>query len=78
MIIPVRCFNCNTVLADKYAEYRRRTEHLPEIEMLDATKVLSYSERAQVLDNLGLPKECCRATMLTHVDFLKVSYEKQS
>lgn len=55
MIIPVRCFTCGKVLADKYHTY---------LELLD-----SKYDPADALDYLGLTRYCCRRIMLTHIDF---------
>jgi len=77
MIIPVKCFTCGKVLANKYQYYQREvrkrkiTLDLPlggVIYFTDAT--LRKTPEALVLDELGLDKICCRRHMLTHVDIL--------
>jgi len=55
MIIPVRCFSCGQVVADKYDEYIRL---IKEDKMTEA----------QALDHLGVTKYCCRRMFLTHVE----------
>jgi DNA-directed RNA polymerase I, II, and III subunit RPABC5 len=55
MIIPMRCFTCGRLLADKYEEYH---------ELLRS----KYSEN-DALTCVGLERFCCRRMMLTHVDF---------
>ncbi len=85
MIIPVRCFTCNKVLANKWFAYENEV-----LQMLDdddketiATAASSSTSkkiipdhtsfdkhvRGQILDKLGLTKICCRRHMLGHVDF---------
>lgn len=54
MIIPVRCFTCGKVIADKYHQYRQLLEE--------------YSE-AEALTALGFERYCCRRMLLTYVDF---------
>jgi DNA-directed RNA polymerase subunit N len=80
MIIPVKCFTCGMVLADKYryyqAEVRKRKlakkigAHSNNIDkVLYLTK--EYHEKTaegEVLDDLNLKKMCCRRHFLTHVD----------
>jgi DNA-directed RNA polymerase subunit N (RpoN/RPB10) len=75
MIIPIKCFTCGTVLANKYRYYceevrkrkMERGQHLDKVIYLTQ----EYSEKTaegEVLDEIGLKKMCCRRHMLTHVD----------
>jgi len=75
MIIPVKCFTCGKVLADKYrywvAEVRKRKIDSSK----NPDKVIYLSEENQdktpegdVLDDLGLNKMCCRRHMLSHTE----------
>ena len=75
MIIPIKCFTCGTVLADKYRYYceevrkRKRNNDLIVDKVVYLTK--DYSKKTpegEVLDELLLKKMCCRRHMLTHVD----------
>jgi DNA-directed RNA polymerase subunit N (RpoN/RPB10) len=75
MIIPIKCFTCGTVLADKYRYYCEevRRRKLSNGQHVDRVIYLTpeYSKKtpeAEVLDELGLNKMCCRRHMLTHVD----------
>ncbi len=56
MIIPVRCFTCGKVVADKYEEFNRRVQH--------------GEDPAEVLDDLGLKRYCCRRMLLSHIDII--------
>jgi len=55
-MIPPRCFTCNNFIADKYAMF---------IQKKDGRQL--YKE---VLDELNLPRICCRKMLLTHVDVI--------
>ena len=75
MIIPIKCFTCGTVLADKYRYYceevrkRKMNRDLVVDKVVYLTK--NYSQKTaegEVLDELLLKKMCCRRHMLTHVD----------
>ncbi len=75
MIIPVKCFTCGKVLADKYMYYTREVRKMKLDQGQDPDKVVyltkDYAEKTAegiVLDNLGLTRMCCRRHMLTHVD----------
>lgn len=69
MIIPVRCFTCGKVLADKWEYYERRCKEL-EKQQIDAPKHFDKNPSGKVLDELGLSKMCCRRHMLGHVDLM--------
>jgi DNA-directed RNA polymerase subunit N (RpoN/RPB10) len=75
MIIPIKCFTCGKVLADKYQFYVREVRKIKIEQGEDPEKVVyltkenvSKTPEGQVLDNLGLKRMCCRRHMLTHVD----------
>jgi DNA-directed RNA polymerase subunit N (RpoN/RPB10) len=75
MIIPIKCFTCGTVLADKYRYYQaevkkikiQRGESVEKVVYLTKTNVDKTAE-GEVLDTIGLNNVCCRRHMLTHVD----------
>lgn len=82
MIIPVKCFTCGGVLADKYRYYQKEVRRIkkalneehPE-NKIDINKVVYLTKKnmdktaeGEVLDQLKLYNVCCRRHMLTHVD----------
>jgi DNA-directed RNA polymerase subunit N (RpoN/RPB10) len=75
MIIPVKCFTCGNVLADKYEYYLREVRAIKVKEGLPLDEVIYFSKtnvvktpEARVLNNIGLTKICCRRHVLSHVD----------
>jgi len=75
MIIPVKCFTCGNLLADKYRFYLQEVRRRKMQKNQNPDKVIylteDYKEKTaegEVLDELGLNKMCCRRHMLTHVD----------
>lgn len=79
MIIPIKCFTCGTVIADKYQLYldevRLRKMRTSKYNNYDRNNVEYFTKEnsektieGQVLDELGLKKYCCRRHILTHVD----------
>lgn len=75
MIIPIKCFTCGNVLADKYLYYLKEVRKLKVTKNMDTNEVVYLDEKkpkktpeGQVLDSLNLTKMCCRRHMLTHVD----------
>jgi DNA-directed RNA polymerase subunit N (RpoN/RPB10) len=75
MIIPVKCFTCGNVLADKYRFYLEEVRRIKLSRGLSVDKVVYLTKEkiektpeGSVLDDLGLNNVCCRRHMLTHVD----------
>jgi DNA-directed RNA polymerase subunit N (RpoN/RPB10) len=80
MIIPIKCFTCGMVIADKYRYYTeqvRKKKLAKKIggESIDVDKVLYLTKEfvektpeGEVLDDLNMNKMCCRRHFLTHVD----------
>ena len=75
MIIPVKCFTCGKVIANKYRYYQREVNKRKISKSLEIDKIIYLNEdnmdktvEGEVLDLLGLNKYCCRRHMLTHVD----------
>ena len=80
MIIPIKCFTCGNVIADKYRYYqqevrKRKLAKKVGSDSNDIDKVLYLTKEfhdktpeGEVLDELGMKKMCCRRHFLTHVD----------
>ena len=75
MIIPIKCFTCGTVLANKYGYYceevrkRKIAKDMHTEKVVYLTKTFSQkTPEGEVLDELLLNKMCCRRHILTHVD----------
>ena len=80
MIIPVRCYTCNKLLADKYEYYERELlrkklamanngEEDPLIININATDV-KKTIAGEIMDELGLIRMCCRKVMLTSINII--------
>ena len=75
MIIPVKCFTCGCVLADKYRYYLDEVRKIKIQKGVQVDKVIYLTNEVVdktpegvVLDQLDLHNVCCRRHMLTHVD----------
>ena len=62
MIIPIKCFTCGEVIADKYRYY----QDINNVIYLTQDNIKKTPE-GEVFDKLKL-KYCCRKHLLTHVD----------
>ena len=54
MLIPVRCFSCNKLIADKWETYQEL--------------IKQGNSEAEALNKVGLKRYCCRRMFLSHVD----------
>ena len=85
MIIPIRCFTCNQVLADKWIPYitevqNEKTKINKEVSEKDNNLDIRYidvnnphpekSIEGKILDELQLHKYCCRRMMLSNVHII--------
>lgn len=87
MIIPIRCFTCGKVLADKYDYYVTEAKKLTKETETETSREASSSQMGHVkaepagfdsirtgaiLDKLGLTRYCCRRHMIAHVDLIEI------
>ncbi|WEU41065.1 MAG: DNA-directed RNA polymerase subunit N [Candidatus Odinarchaeum yellowstonii] len=56
MIIPIRCFTCGKLIADKWEEFKERT--------------LKGEDPEKILDEMGFTRYCCRRMLLSHIDLI--------
>jgi DNA-directed RNA polymerase subunit N (RpoN/RPB10) len=75
MIIPIKCFTCGKVIADKYRYYLAEVRKLKKDMNIDeeetqyfTTENTGKTAEGIVLDQLQLTKYCCRRHFLCHVD----------
>ncbi len=57
MMIPVRCFSCGQVVADKWEQFDKRVNEEKE-------------DPQKVLDSLGVKRYCCRRMLIGHIDLI--------
>lgn len=86
MLIPIRCFTCGKVLADKWDWYEEEVKKMEELEdkpkpkdpkkkeevPVEGVKYFDKVKSGEILDKLGLTRYCCRRHMLGQVDMMKV------
>jgi DNA-directed RNA polymerase subunit N len=58
MMIPVRCFSCGQVIADKWEEFDRRVHK-------------DHEDAEKVLDDLKVKRYCCRRMLISNVDLIE-------
>ena len=57
MLVPVRCFSCGNLIADKYDDYQ--------------TKLKAGEDPEKVLNDLEINRYCCRRMLLTTVETIQ-------
>ena len=57
VLVPVRCFTCGKLIADKYADYQNG--------------IKTGEDPKKVLDDLGMERYCCRRMLLTTVETIQ-------
>lgn len=80
MIIPIRCFTCGKVIANKWNGYKKMVKEnkkkmgLPEEGTILQVESESMPEtpEGKALNDLGLKRYCCRRMMLSHVDMIEI------
>lgn len=81
MIIPIRCFTCNNLIADKYQYYLEKKEEIDKnpnsLEKVIDTNLIESgqvkkTEYGKLLDELGFTRYCCRRMFLSQVDIIDI------
>lgn len=80
MPVPIRCFTCGKPLADKKGFYDRevKSQYMKKNKVdidnkkdkvitITSTNIEKQIE-GQILDELGLIRQCCRNSMMTYLD----------
>ena len=86
MIIPVRCYTCGKLLADKYEYYKKEltrkklaiksdksgnSDPNKDPLMIDiSVEDVKMTPAGEIMDELGLDRICCRKVMLTSIDII--------
>jgi len=81
MIIPIRCFTCNKVIANLWEEYLNKIQlaslnediaNNPKKRFVDIDTLENKTVEGKILDTMGLNKYCCRRMLLAHVDLCEI------
>ena len=86
MIIPIRCFTCNKIIASKYNKFLELKKYTLE-ELLDFNfpteeSKQNFIETNKFLDdknlkmklifkNIGVNRYCCKRHLISHIDLIK-------
>lgn len=75
MIIPIRCFSCNSpCISWRWESYKKKVEEYRKKEGYSTIQYLTpttdKTPEGKALDDLNIKRMCCRRMMLTHVDLI--------
>ena len=78
MIIPMRCFTCGKLIADKWNFYKKELDKVNSTKK-DKETIININSKTkidtpegQILDKLELKRYCCRRMLLSHVDLIDI------
>ena len=57
MLVPIRCFTCGGLIADKFEDFQNRAK--------------TGENPAEILDSLGIKRYCCRRMFLTTLETIQ-------
>ena len=79
MIIPVRCFTCNQMIANKWNIYQKKVqeEYIKEDVSQNKKRFINVNDlnkniEGKILDELKIHKYCCRRMLISHVDMSEI------
>lgn len=75
MIIPIRCFTCGKVMADKIDYYESEVEKLKKEGVANKDPTFKHFDKIhtnKILDEIGLTRYCCRRNMISNVDLMNI------
>ena len=65
LIIPIRCFSCNRVIASDFRKFQKKINEIKE-----KRREPTPEEISNIMDDLGLEKYCCRRMILSHIELI--------
>lgn len=83
MIIPIRCFTCNRVLASKYITYKEKINSNNEDELLGTKSIETLVNKFKIdskfktntqsiFEEIGIgDRYCCKRHILSHIDLIE-------
>ena len=81
MIIPVRCFTCNKVIAHLWEDYIKKIQEQyikdevhekPKKRFVEIETLRKKTIEGNTLDKLNIKRYCCRRMILSHVDLCEI------
>lgn len=75
MIIPIRCFTCGKVMADKIDYYNEEFNKLKALKTQNKDEIYKNFDGIhtdKILNDLGLTRYCCRRNLISNVDLMNI------
>lgn len=77
MIIPIRCFTCGKIIADKWHYYQEKKNEYSKEDInsyidIEQLKKNEYTPEYKALNDCKMERICCRRMFLSHTDLVNV------
>ena len=69
MIIPIKCFSCGNILANKWNAYTKEMNIINSSKLSDDDKT---KKQIKLFEQLKCKKYCCRAILMSTVDMTDI------
>ena len=66
MLIPIRCFSCGNIIANKYDKFLELFKKKKKEKNFDELKM----DNTNIFKELKLKRYCCRRMLLTNIDII--------
>jgi len=78
MIIPIRCFSCNKIIASKFKRYQELLSEMnldkdgkKSEKMHDMDDEKTNKQTTEIFKILGIERYCCKRHLLSHVNLIQ-------
>jgi len=75
MIIPIRCFTCGKVIADKWNDYNKlklKHNHNKDEDTVINISSVKKTPEGKAMDDLNIKRMCCRRMFLGQIDLIDI------
>tara|TARA_B110000238_G_C16077692_1_gene417927 strand:- start:456 stop:689 length:234 start_codon:yes stop_codon:yes gene_type:complete len=76
MIIPIRCFTCGKVIADKWNDYKKLKleykHHTDDEDTVINISSVKKTPEGKAMDDLNIKRICCRRMFLGQIDLIDI------
>ena len=72
MIIPIRCFTCNKIMASLYKKYCELLEinNDKENSISGLEEITIDKSNVKIFEKLNVDRYCCRRHLMSHIDLI--------
>ena len=71
MIIPIRCFTCNNIIASKYNTYKKLLDNDKNKNknlIISDFNINKLDSNKEIFNKININRYCCKRILLSHID----------